>query len=227
MVPWSGFLNFEGDFHSFILLLLNIENRNADPERIVGVPVYRYPCAVAICRCKQRRVSAHPRSVEYMGWPKKQILISISISYSSAGWFRQLMARNTMFGPLSLSSWDILYLFPYESPQPVPKGCETCRDRVTFEGQCVRASELNYIMYGWGIQVTGYPRWLGIDLLTEFLYYLGSDTDAQFANKVAFAKYGSDLSKPLPQGLGTDSCTIDRAPFRASSTDWQWMELKW
>ncbi|MBI2927420.1 MAG: RHS repeat-associated core domain-containing protein [Verrucomicrobia bacterium] len=155
-----------------------------------------------------------------------QTLGDIADTYAKASQFDKLMARNSMFGPLSLSSWDIRYLYNYFKPGP--PGCEDCEETVTFQRTCVRASELNYIMYGWAIQVTGYPRWLAMFELVEALWYnpLAGDDAGAFARKVRFAEFGSDFSKPLSPAEWPHDCSPVKERFNAEIDDWIWKGLK-
>jgi RHS repeat-associated protein len=159
-----------------------------------------------------------------------QTLQDITDTFANANAFRRWEATWSMFGVLSFSSWDILYLYNYVNPYPTVPGCGVCDRSVTFQGMCVRPNELNYIMYGWAIQVTGYPRTLALfELGSGLAVRGGEDRQAQF-RKMAFATYGSDFSHNLPPWAAFPSipqCQPVTEKSNYDIHDWRWMGLKW
>jgi hypothetical protein len=157
-----------------------------------------------------------------------QTLQDILDTYDNASWFRKFNAQNAMFGPLSSSSWDILYLYNYVNPYPTVKGCEQCDTTVTFQGMCVKANELNYIMYGWGTQVTGYSWPLAFSELASGLALRGFDTPQEALDKLAFASFGAHaLTGHIPSFVAQQSCDPNNKRYVVDIHDWRWMGLKW
>ena len=118
-------------------------------------------------------------------------------------------------------------LYNYISPTPTPTGCSLCDETVTFEGKCVRASELNFIMYGWGTQVCNFPENVAIMELWVGLSARGGDIWERI-RKTTFAQYGADFSHGLPSVVvWPHRCAPQRDKLNVDIHDWQWMGLKW
>ncbi len=160
-------------------------------------------------------------------------LQDIADTFANANAFRRWEATWSMFGILSFASWDIRYLYDYYdyvNPFPVIPGCEVCDKSVTFQGMCVRPNELNYIMYGWGMQITDYPRTPALLQLASGLAIRGADDPQAALRKLAFASYGSDLSHNLPSWAAFPSTPQCQPVTKKSNFDihhWRWMGLKW
>jgi hypothetical protein len=119
--------------------------------------------------------------------------------YAAAPWYKKIAADKTMFGPIfSPWSWDIRWLKDYTSENwgSNPETCP-CFNTVTFQGKCVSVDELNYMMFGWAIQLCNENR-------SEALAYLEAGLWARklkwpepadvTRRKVGFAAFGSDVS---------------------------------
>lgn len=132
-------------------------------------------------------------------------LSDIAEFYRTAPWYRQVLAPLWMeMGGL----WDILYLKAYEDGDIFERfTCQPCKDTVAFEGQCVSADELNYMMLGLGLTLravyTGNPDLL-IDQYEIALrirgweWLLDEPEDVQ-TRKVGFALYAMRLYGHFPE----------------------------
>lgn len=159
-----------------------------------------------------------------------QTLRDITDTYEAAPWYYKYIAEVNMFGPASLWNWDIRYLYFYDDAN---NPNEECRYTVTFEGMCVHANELNYILYGWGMLLCEMDEDY-LNLLNHLLwvrYYAGNfgdDTPDSIARKTGFAAYGANILTHLESWLAWPydcSPTRDKLQDR-DFRDWNWKGLK-
>jgi hypothetical protein len=159
----------------------------------------------------------------------------IAEKYGAASWYMKLDADVNMFGPGALFTWDIKYLFNWEDLNNPAKECQRT---VTFEGMCVNAQELNYIMFGWGIKLCDEPVNENINLLYHALWaryeahHLGSwadfgDDAGSIARKVGFAAYGAGVYSKAPSWLAWPySCTGSTEKLNEDFHEWRWWGIQ-
>jgi len=157
----------------------------------------------------------------------RQTLADIAATFIAAPWYNQDRADISMFGwtPLALGSWDIRSLRYYNYTAP---DSEECNGTVTFEGRCVAADELNYMMFGLGIKLCGedLDTELGALRLALWIRSLGRDLDIT-QRKVGFAKYGAGGYSTMPGWLTwPHPCSPDKERLPEDVHDWRWSGLK-
>ena len=130
-----------------------------------------------------------------------------------------------MFGGLSIWSWDIRYLYNYSYSPPPP--CYGCRDTVTFEGLCVAATELNYMMFGWGIVLCQENMETELNWLELALRLRHWDPPDVIQRKVGFAQYAAGGYPSLPGWLAwPHDCKPTSDKLNEDFHDWRWWGLK-
>ncbi len=141
----------------------------------------------------------------------------IAEKYASASGLSKILAKINMFRNyiLGQDSWDIIWLKEFASSawgRSQDNG--KCFNTVTFEGKCVSANELNFIMYGLGVDLVppGLEELehdlqlllLGFEFredLSGMLHPWGDPTTAEMGRKIGFAEYGAGQYGSLPDWL--------------------------
>jgi RHS repeat-associated protein len=154
-----------------------------------------------------------------------QTLQDILDTYNSASWYNQFMGKLAMFGFNSVYSWDIKYLYNYTAPIAL-QGCKPCDQTVTFQGMCVRAHDLNYIMYGWGTTVTLYPANTAMVYLILGLEMRLIDGQDSVLRKLYFAEFGAGLRSQLPNDVVQPDCAPQSKVQNVDIHDWHWQAIK-
>jgi hypothetical protein len=76
-------------------------------------------------------------------------LSSITSAFQSVGTLQQLGACIGLFmPPYALDSWDMNSVLSFPSMYPAGSFCAPCNGKLTYNGGCYDASDINYIMFG-------------------------------------------------------------------------------
>jgi hypothetical protein len=135
----------------------------------------------------------------------------IANTFNDAGFVKRTIAALHIFngGYILKADWDFWYLHKHPDPSAPAddifdrtKGCPNCSRTVTFEGKCVSADELNYMLYGEAVALTTRNHLnpladqLALITMLEFgLEVRGEPWDVPdvIARKVGFAEHALDL----------------------------------
>jgi len=160
-----------------------------------------------------------------------QTLQDIADTYDSASYFRKYLARRSMLEfPFPLWSWDILWLYRWSYTSP--GGCGHCNDTVTFEGGCVNATELNYMMFGLGVRLLYMDAEIIIGEMVAGLkirsLFPGGDTSDAIQRKAGFAMYGAgEYQAVQPWMWWPWNCEPNKEKYEPDIHYWEWLGLKW
>jgi len=76
-------------------------------------------------------------------------LSSVTSAFQSVGTLQQLGACVGLFmPPYALNSWDMNSVLSFPNKYPANSLCAPCNGKLTYNGGCYDASDINYIMFG-------------------------------------------------------------------------------
>jgi hypothetical protein len=94
-------------------------------------------------------------------------LKDIAKVYNNASWFKQRLAQIEI---RAAQPWDMQYLAKSLDQDVIEENlhCPLCRRTVTFEGQCVSADELNYMLLGEAFVLSSEKPFNPVQMLAQF-----------------------------------------------------------
>ncbi len=162
-------------------------------------------------------------------------LLRISTEYNLAPtWKQELACANMFANPITgWDAWDMRWLKYYGSWSG---RTAECRNTVRFEKTCVLQNELNYMMFGLGINLCGFTEpWMYLEVLKRYLKWRHEPEDSAW-RKVRAAGYGYKVTgggSGFAPGLGPaafkcpGSCDGAGSPLgHADVNNWVWRGLR-
>ena len=157
--------------------------------------------------------------------------LDIQNTFYSASIWRKALANASMFSPMGIGSWDITWLKQSTFKGSTLGGCN-CGDTVTYNGHCVSRDELNYMMFGWAVNLCAEDAEFDIEIaLRTALFWRSTlpnsgDTPDSVDRKIAFAELGVGW-----RYLGNDMnwpshCDLNTKKAQDNPSSWRWDGLK-
>ncbi len=160
-------------------------------------------------------------------------LSKIALKFSQASWHDQQAALYNMLfppNPQVFDSWDMSWLEGYASPFPP---CGNCSHTVTFERTCVSRDELNYMMFGLGITLSGMDPAISLSELLDGLTARHPTEGLVNRRKVAAADYGyavtsgsSSTVTPMNFRWPGDCLPSTTRGHTAHLDNWKWTPIQ-
>lgn len=159
-----------------------------------------------------------------------QTELDLQQTFNPLPYYRKVLACDWLFSPAGLFNWDIDWLLGYKAPVNSETACQPCWRTVTYAGRCMYNSDLNYVFFGWAMQVCRQdPDTL--DMLWRALWWrprwLGGDDVASINRKVAAAEYGFTGDGSLLDSMRAPvSCAPSNIKGNANPRNWYWATLR-